>query len=316
LVIDETVRVLPVAGLIPTAPDAPQAPATLMIADLSELQKIAGKVGRIDRVEFVVEPGPRLEQRRAEVRDLLQTLALTGSDSEGEARWSVEAPGARREAAEAMTRAFSLNLTVLSLIALLTGLYLIFQALDGAVVRRRAEIAILRSLGVEERAIRRLWLAESALLGLCGGALGLVLGWAGAQLAVRAVGQTINALYYAHADRNRPRAGAGCRRGVGRWVLACSRGCAHAARTSLATRCEASRRCAFGTQSGARSRTPNRRRAVCAIAAVATGRRRTLSFGRLCGGVFMGFRRRYCRRFLVAAAGTTRPRLGRRRCAR
>jgi putative ABC transport system permease protein len=197
LVIDETIRVLPVAGLIPTAPDAPRAPATLMIADLAALQQISGKVGRIDRVEFVVEAGPRLEQRRAELRDLLQTLASASPEAGQYARWTVAPPGARREAAEAMTRAFSLNLTILSLIALLTGLYLIFQALDGAVVRRRPEIAILRSLGVEERAIRRLWLVESALLGLAGGALGLVLGWAGAQLAVRAVAQTINALYYA-----------------------------------------------------------------------------------------------------------------------
>jgi putative ABC transport system permease protein len=197
LVIDETIRVLPVAGLIPTAPDAPRAPATLMIADLAALQQISGKVGRIDRVEFVVEAGPRLEQRRAELRDLLQTLASARPEAGQYARWTVAPPGARREAAEAMTRAFSLNLTILSLIALLTGLYLIFQALDGAVVRRRPEIAILRSLGVEERAIRRLWLVESALLGLAGGALGLVLGWAGAQLAVRAVAQTINALYYA-----------------------------------------------------------------------------------------------------------------------
>ena len=96
-----------------------------------------------------------------------------------------------------MTQAFRLNLTVLSLIALLVGLYLVFQALDGAVMRRRAEIAILRSLGVDARDIRRAWLAEAALLGFLGGALGLLLGWAGAQFAVRAVGQTVNALYYA-----------------------------------------------------------------------------------------------------------------------
>jgi putative ABC transport system permease protein len=109
----------------------------------------------------------------------------------------VTSPGAKRETAEMMTRAFRLNLTVLSLIALLVGLYLIFQALDGAVVRRRGEIAILRSLGVEERAIRRAWLAEAAVLGVFGGALGVLLGWAGAQFSVRAVGQTVNALYYA-----------------------------------------------------------------------------------------------------------------------
>jgi putative ABC transport system permease protein len=76
---------------------------------------------------------------------------------------------------------------------------LVFQALDGAVVRRREEIAILRSLGVEPERIRRAWLLEAAVLGLIGGVLGLILGWAGAQGAVRGVGQTVNSLYYATA---------------------------------------------------------------------------------------------------------------------
>jgi putative ABC transport system permease protein len=158
---------------------------------LPQLQALAGKSGRLDRVEFVVEPGPHAEPRREELRALLTAL---GRDGE---RWLVTSPGAQRETAATMTRAFRLNLTVLSLIALLVGLYLIFQALDGAVVRRRAEIAILRSLGVEEGAIRRAWLAEAGLLGVIGGALGVLLGWAGAQFSVRAVGQTVNALYYA-----------------------------------------------------------------------------------------------------------------------
>ena len=191
LVLDENVVTIPVAGVIPSAPDAPAAPANLMIFDLVQLQKLTGKVGRVDRVEFLIEAGPRAEARRAELKAVLEKLGRAGE------RWTVTAPGADRGAAETMTRAFRLNLTVLSLIALLVGMYLIFQALDGAVVRRRPEIAILRSLGVEEATIRRVWLWESALLGLAGGGLGLLLGWAGAQVSVRAVGQTVNALYYA-----------------------------------------------------------------------------------------------------------------------
>jgi len=194
LVINEQVHALPVAGVIPTAKDAPRVPANLILLDLPQLQLLTGKLGRLDRVEFLVEPGPRADGRRDELRALLEKLSAAGTAGE---RWTVTSPGARRETAATMTRAFRLNLTVLSLIALLVGLYLIFQALDGAVVRRRSEIAILRSLGVEERTIRRTWLAEAAVLGLLGGALGLLLGWAGAQLSVRAVGQTVNALYYA-----------------------------------------------------------------------------------------------------------------------
>jgi len=190
LVIDETVRTIPVAGVIPTAVDAPRAPPGLLIFDLSRLQELTGKNGRLDRVEFLVESGPHPAERRAELQSVLEKLGRDG------ARWIVTVPGARKAAAETMTRAFRLNLTILSLIALLVGLYLIFQALDGAVVRRRPEIAILRSLGVEESSIRRSWLVESAILGLLGGTLGLLLGWAGAQLSVRAVGTTVNALYY------------------------------------------------------------------------------------------------------------------------
>jgi putative ABC transport system permease protein len=191
LVLDENVVTIPVGGVIPHATDAPEAPANLMIFDLNLLQKLTGKIDRIDRVEFLIEPGPRADERRAELKAVLENLGRGGE------RWLVIAPGADRAAAETMTRAFRLNLTVLSLIALLVGMYLIFQALDGAVVRRRPEIAILRSLGVEEKTIQRAWLYESAMLGLAGGALGLLLGWAGAQVSVRAVGQTVNALYYA-----------------------------------------------------------------------------------------------------------------------
>jgi putative ABC transport system permease protein len=190
LVLDERVVTIPVAGAIPRAVDAPEVPATLMILNLPQLQALTGKTGRVDRVEFLIEAGPRAAERRAELKAILDRLGRGGE------RWTVTAPGADRAAAETMTRAFRLNLTVLSLIALLVGMYLIFQALDGAVVRRRPEIAILRSLGVDEAVIRRVWVYESALLGLAGGGLGLLLGWAGAQVSVRAVGQTVNALYF------------------------------------------------------------------------------------------------------------------------
>ena len=209
LVINDTRVRLRVAGFIPSAPDAPAAPANLLVLDLPQLQRLVGREGRLNRIEFVLEPGPTLEARRAETGRLLEQLGLqtsafcspvAGLNSQVDPtppRWLVTTPGARRDTAATMTQAFRLNLTVLSLIALLVGLYLVFQALDGAVVRRRAEIAILRSLGVDAQVIRRAWLAEAAVLGLLGGALGLLLGWGGAQLAVRAVGQTVNALYYA-----------------------------------------------------------------------------------------------------------------------
>ncbi|WP_221030487.1 ABC transporter permease [Actomonas aquatica] len=190
LIINGEPRALPIAGLIPSAAERPQPPAELLILDLPHLQQLAGRNGRLDRIEFVVEPGFNASARRAELGRQLQAWSSDGT------RWVVDTPGSSRETAATMTEAFRLNLTILSLIALVVGLYLIFQALDGAVTRRRGEIATLRSLGVSPASIQRAWLVEAALLGLVGGALGLLLGWAGAQVSVRAVGETVNALYF------------------------------------------------------------------------------------------------------------------------
>ena len=189
VVIDENVVQLAVAGLIPTAPARPKPPENLLVMDLPALQRLAHRDGKLNRVEFVVPAGPDFEARREALH--AQLVAL------GKNRWEVFSPADRRASAATMTRAFRMNLTILSLIGLLVGLYLIFQSLDGAVVRRREEIGVLRSLGITEKIIRRVWLLEAALLGIFGGIFGALLGWGGAQFAVRFVGRTVNALYYA-----------------------------------------------------------------------------------------------------------------------
>ncbi len=189
VVVDENVVELEVAGLIPTSPSRPTPPEHLLMMDLPALQRIAHREGKLDRIEFIVTDGADVDARRAKLHDQLNAL--------GKNRWQVFSPEDRRASAATMTRAFRMNLTILSLIGLLVGLYLIFQSLDGAVVRRREEIGVLRSLGVTERIIRHVWLLEAMLLGLVGGAFGALLGWGGAQFAVRFVGRTVNALYYA-----------------------------------------------------------------------------------------------------------------------
>ncbi len=189
LVINESIVPFEIAGIIPSLPDRPAPPRSMLVMDQSMLQSLNGRPDRIDRVECVLEPGGDLDLRRSELK-----IRLDGMSG---GRWQIESPKQRRDSGAMMTRAFRLNLTILSLIALVVGLYLIFQALDGAVIRRRDEIGILRALGVEERTIQQAWLLEAAALGLLGGLLGSVPGWLGAQAAVQLVGRTVNALYRA-----------------------------------------------------------------------------------------------------------------------
>jgi putative ABC transport system permease protein len=192
LIINEHPVELRVSGIIPVDPKQPAAPANLLIMDLPALQQLTDKTGRLDRIEFVLEDSPRRAQRWATIKGILEAANPPNAP-----RWLVSSPADRRASASTMTQAFRLNLTILSLLALLVGLYLVFQGLDGAVVRRRNEIAVLRSLGVTSRQIQSAWLVEAAAIGLVGGLLGLGLGWLGAQVAVKMVAKTVNALYYA-----------------------------------------------------------------------------------------------------------------------
>jgi putative ABC transport system permease protein len=188
LVVHESIVRLPIAGTIPTAEGLPAPGLHLLVMDLPGLQTLLRRPGALDRVELLVPTGDDLAERREVVRSTLESIAAE--------RWTVETPASRRATGETMTAAFRLNLAVLSLIALLVGVLLIVQALDGAVVRRRQEIAVLRSLGVESRTIQRAWLREAATIGLVAGVLGTLLGWGGAQFTVRLVARTVNALYY------------------------------------------------------------------------------------------------------------------------
>lgn len=202
LVLNERIVNLRVAGIVPDVEGQPAAPPTFLVMDLPALQLWTGRTGWLTRIELRLEDGPRREERRASLKTRLEAWSTQPVESTAPVpspRWRVVSPSDRREAGAMMTRAFRLNLTILSLLALLVGLYLMVQALDGAVVRRRAEIGTLRSLGLDPAALQRAWLSEAAAVGLLGGCLGTLLGWAGAQVSVRWVGQTVNALYYAQS---------------------------------------------------------------------------------------------------------------------
>ncbi len=159
----------------------------LILMDLPGLQSVLGLEDRVDRVEVILPEGKQRAALRKRLSAALQSLPTD--------RWAVDSSGNATSSAESMTEAFRLNLTLLSVLSLVVGLYLILQALEAAVVRRRSEIGVLLALGFERSWIRRAWLVESLVLGLLGSSLGLALGWLLAQAAVQAVAQTVNALY-------------------------------------------------------------------------------------------------------------------------
>ena len=108
----------------------------------------------------------------------------------------LERPAERNQATADLSAAFSLNLTAMSLLALVVGMFLIYNAISFSVVQRRALLGLLRALGVSRRELFIGILGEALLLGLAGTLLGGLLGlWLGSGL-VHLVTRTINDLYY------------------------------------------------------------------------------------------------------------------------
>lgn len=179
---------LRVAGVLPEPPDRPAPPPTLLVVDLPAGQALLGRPGRLDRLDLGPWPGRTCSRE-----------AIAAHLPEG---WVLEDAEQRASSGRAMSGAFRLNLTVLSLIALAVGAYLLFQAFDAAVNRRRETWATLAALGCPPGTVLSLVLLEAAILGGLGSLLGVGLGWAGAQGAVRFVARTMEALYGAASARH------------------------------------------------------------------------------------------------------------------
>lgn len=106
------------------------------------------------------------------------------------------APPARRSGElETMLGAFQLNLTAMSFVSVVVGMFLVYNSVSAAVVRRQAQIAILRCCGASRAQVRGLFLAEAAAEAAAGAALGVMAApWLASFLA-QPIGQTLASLY-------------------------------------------------------------------------------------------------------------------------
>jgi len=161
---------------------------SVMFVDIVTAQEVFGKIGLLDRIDLVVD-----DARLVSVRNSVAAVLPHGARA--------IAPKVRTDEIKRMLRSFQLNLAALSYIAMLVGMYLIYNTVAISVVQRRPDIGTLRALGATRGQVFRTFLAEGALFGVCGSILGLVLGSVLAQLSVGAVSRTVDTMYVAsHAD--------------------------------------------------------------------------------------------------------------------
>jgi putative ABC transport system permease protein len=163
----------------------------LGVMDIGALQWRLGLLGKLSRVDLKLRDGV---DRAAFERTLGAELerAFPG-------RFTVARPDdASQDSRNAdLSRAYRVNLTVLALVALFTGAFLVFSTQALSVLRRRSQFALLRVLGLERRALLRQVLIEGASLGVLGALLGIAAGYGLAALALSFFGGDLGAGYFA-----------------------------------------------------------------------------------------------------------------------
>lgn len=156
---------LAVAGTV-TAPGGP-----LAVMDIAGAQARFGWLGRLSRIDVRLVAG-------ADREAVLRALDLP-------AGVRAAAPDEAAQRVSNVSRAYRVNLTVLALVALFTGAFLVFSILSLSVAKRQGQFALLGVLGLTARERLGLVVAESALLGAVGSLLGLMLGTGLAALALK-----------------------------------------------------------------------------------------------------------------------------------
>ena len=161
------------------------------VMDIGAAQWRFNKVGQLSRVDLKLRNGV---SRDAFERDLAREL-----ERDFPGRFLVGQPGddAQESRTNSMSRAYRVNLTVLALVALFTGAFLVFSTQALAVIRRRGQFALLRVLGLERRELLRQVLIEGASLGVIGALLGIAGGYGLAAAALHFFGADLGAGYFA-----------------------------------------------------------------------------------------------------------------------
>ena len=162
----------------------------LATMDIGAAQWRFGRVGQLSRVDLKLRDGV---DRAAFQRRLTADL-----ERRWPGRFTVAQPNdADQESrTDNMSRAYRVNLTVLALVALFTGAFLVFSTQALSVMRRRSQFALLRVLGLERRALLRQVLLEGGALGVAGALLGVGAGYGLAAAALHFFGGDLGAGYF------------------------------------------------------------------------------------------------------------------------
>ena len=155
---------------------------SVLVMDLAGAQERFAALGQLSRIDLRLQPG-------SDVQQLIRRLALPNTVN------AVPA-GVAEQRVSNLSRAYRVNLTVLALVALFVGAFLVFSVVSLSVAQRTPAFALLGVLGLSAQERRRWVLAECALLGAAGSVIGLLLGAGLAAAALRLLAGDLGGGYF------------------------------------------------------------------------------------------------------------------------
>jgi putative ABC transport system permease protein len=155
----------------------------LAVMDIGAAQDLFGRQGQLTRIDVRLRAGV---DHAAFLRSLQLPAGVVAME-----------PGDAAQRIDNLSRAYRVNLTVLALVALFTGAFLVYSVLSLSVARRSQQLALLGVLGLTSRQRLALVLIESSLLGLAGSVAGIALGTALADLGLAMLGGDLGGGYFA-----------------------------------------------------------------------------------------------------------------------
>jgi putative ABC transport system permease protein len=154
------------------------------VMDIAAVQDAFDRRDQVTRVDLRVRPGVDVNVIRARLAGTLPPGVI------------IQTPETGASTTARMSRAYRVNLNVLALVALFTGGLLVFSTQALSVVRRRAQFALLRTLGLTRAQLTRLLLVEATVLGTLGAIGGLLGGYLLAVAAVDLFGNDLGAGFF------------------------------------------------------------------------------------------------------------------------
>jgi putative ABC transport system permease protein len=154
-----------------------------IVMDIAAAQYALNRFGRIDRILLKVPETLNLDEWQQRIGTALPPSI------------EIHPQGTATNENRRMLAAFRWNLRLLSYISLVVGAFLIYNTISVSVVRRRAEIGIVRALGASRRTILAAFTFEATTFGLAGALIGIPLGRVMATGAVKLMSLTVESLY-------------------------------------------------------------------------------------------------------------------------